>query len=452
MARINKDNRDYDVIIVGAGIVGTALFYVLSNYTNIKRLALIEKCKGVGEVNSHFNSNSQTLHFGDIETNYTLEKAGRVKEAAGMFARYLEKYAKDSFLKQPKMVLGVGEKEVAELENRYEEFKTLFPKLKKISSEEIALIEPKVVQSRKTGEKILALCVEEAYAVNFKKAAESFVREAIKNNKDKNIDVFLGTKVQNIKKIDSGYLITADQRFLTAKAVVFAAGPHSLLFARSLGYGNEYGLLPVAGNFYIAKDILNGKVYRVQIKKLPFAAVHGDPDVNNPSETRFGPTAKVLPLLERRKYKSFFDFLKTSVWSIRGGLSLLAILSDPTILKYVSRNLLYDFPFVGKWLFLKEVRKIIPALRYKDIRFGRGLGGIRPQIVNINSKKLEMGEAEIIGDNIIFNIAPSPGASVAFKNAEQSVLKIMKFLKPPFLFYQDRWCKDFRSTMIECRE
>lgn len=101
---------------------------------------------------------------------------------------------------------------------------------------------------------------------------------------------------------------------------------------------------------------------------------------------------------------------------------------------------------------MEEIRKIVPALRYKDIRFGRGLGGIRPQVVNVKTKKLEMGEAEIVGDNIIFNITPSPGASVALKNAEQSALKIIDFLKEPFLFYQEKWCKDSGSTMIECRE
>lgn len=115
---VQNDNH-YDAVIVGGGITGAALLYVLSQYTNVKSLALIEKYGDIAEVNSHHNNNSQTLHFGDIETNYTLEKAGRVKEAAEILVRYMEKYAVNAFVKGTKMVLAVGDKEVIELEQRF---------------------------------------------------------------------------------------------------------------------------------------------------------------------------------------------------------------------------------------------------------------------------------------------------------------------------------------------
>ena len=80
----------YDVVIIGGGVVGTALLYVLSRYTNIEKIMLIEKYSKFGQVNSNKNNNSQTLHFGDIETNYNLEKAKRVNEAASMVKQYLK--------------------------------------------------------------------------------------------------------------------------------------------------------------------------------------------------------------------------------------------------------------------------------------------------------------------------------------------------------------------------
>jgi len=77
-------STNYDVIIIGGGITGTSLAYVLSNFTNIKKIALLEKYSQLSQGNSQRNNNSQTLHFGDIETNYSLEKAAKVKEAQTM--------------------------------------------------------------------------------------------------------------------------------------------------------------------------------------------------------------------------------------------------------------------------------------------------------------------------------------------------------------------------------
>ncbi|EHJ4709739.1 FAD-dependent oxidoreductase, partial [Campylobacter coli] len=35
--------QEFDVIVIGAGISGAALFYELARYTDIKNIALIEK-------------------------------------------------------------------------------------------------------------------------------------------------------------------------------------------------------------------------------------------------------------------------------------------------------------------------------------------------------------------------------------------------------------------------
>src|SRR5664279_5062716 len=80
----------YEVLIVGGGVVGTALLYTLSKYTDIKNIGLIEKYSDFGLVNSASYNNSQTLHFGDIETNYTIDKARSVKQMADMVMKYLE--------------------------------------------------------------------------------------------------------------------------------------------------------------------------------------------------------------------------------------------------------------------------------------------------------------------------------------------------------------------------
>jgi malate dehydrogenase (quinone) len=171
----------YEIAIIGGGVCGTALLYTLSNYTNVERIALVEKNPAVALVNSHKNSNSQTLHFGDIETNYTLEKARKVNQAASLVKNYLLKNDREEKIhtKYHKMVLAVGQEQVAKLTARYEEFKQVFPSLKLINREEIAKIEPNVLLGRETEEDIVALFTEEGYTIDFQKLAQSFLNDAV---------------------------------------------------------------------------------------------------------------------------------------------------------------------------------------------------------------------------------------------------------------------------------
>jgi malate dehydrogenase (quinone) len=437
------ENSIYEVAIIGGGISGTALLYSLSNYTNLNRIVLIEKNPEVALGNSHKTSNSQTLHFGDIETNYTLEKAQKVKRAATLVKNYILKNdpQQETYSKYHKMVLAIGKEQTEELRERYREFKILFPKLKLIEKDEIKLLEPNIVNNRAPEEEILALFTEEGYTIDFQKLSQSFLGKSINNDK-KTVDLMMDTKLQSIQKEGELYQIKTNAGVVSAKVVVFTAAAYSLLFAKSLGYGKDYALLNVAGNFYLAPGILNGKVYTVQLKKIPFAAIHGDSEVHDQSQTRFGPTAKVTLQLELRNYASIFDYFRTAGLSVNAFLSFFNILSDRVILQYILKNYIYDIPFIGKRLFLKEVQKIVPSLQLSELQLAKGYGGIRPQIVNLKTKRLELGEAKIVGENILFNITPSPGASTCLQNAEYDTEKILAFLGQDYTFDKKQFLQD----------
>lgn len=434
----------YNVLILGGGITGSALLYTLSNYTNIGSIALIEKYNQLAQVNTKSTSNSQTLHYGDIETNYTLEKAQIVREGAEMLAHYVDRIGTSTglYTKYHKMVLGVGAQEVENLTQRFELFKTSFPKLQLLDAKAIAAAEPLVMQGRDPSEPVTAIFSPDGYTVDFGKLAEHFVADAQAAAREK-AQVFLDTKVLQIVRTNGMYEVTTTKNTYTADVVIAALGAHSLGFAQQLGYGKEYIILPVLGNFYRSKrKLLNGKVYTVQKEKLPFAAVHGDPDVKNSAETRFGPTAKVLPILERRNLRTFFDFLRLFGIDRDSIASMLTILSDQDILGFVVHNMLYDLPFFGKKIFAATVRKIIPSIKSSDIYFGKGLGGLRPQLVNKKERKLLLGVSEITGYNIIFNITPSPGATSCLKAAQITTEKIISFFGSRFTFNKEKFKLD----------
>jgi len=435
----------HDVIIVGGGVSGTALLYTLCKYTNIKNIGLIEKYSDYGLVNSSPRMNSQTLHFGDIETNYTIEKAKKVKRYADMVMHYLEhekavRGDEKLFLKVPKMVLAVGKDQVTTLRERYPAFGQLFPKLKMIGREEIGKIEPRILEGRDPDQELLALVTEDGYTVDFRKLSNSFANNAKALNPD--IAIYLSTKVEKIICEGDNFTIKTDNGDFEAGAVVVTAGSHSLKFAKSLGYGKSYSILSMAGSFYTGPKVLNGKVYTMQIPKLPFAAVHGDPEVHNEHITRFGPTAKPIFFLERYNYSTFWEYWKTFGFGIRPILSILKISSDRVIFNYLLKNVVYDFPWIGKRAFLKEIRKIVPKVKLEEIKFAKNVGGTRPQIINNETRKLELGEAKIVGKNIIFNITPSPGASTCLGNAFEDTSKLMEFLSNRFTFNRDQFERD----------
>jgi malate dehydrogenase (quinone) len=442
---MNEINANYDVLIVGGGVVGTALLYTLSKYTDIKNIGLIEKYSDFGLVNSASYNNSQTLHFGDIETNYSIEKARSVKWMADMVMKYVEREKISDaslkiFSKYSKMVLAVGKSQVQELKGRYPAFSELFPKLKVIGRDEIGRIEPRVLEGRNPEQEILALVTEDGYTVDYKKLCHSFVNNALRNNPV--LSIHINTKLLKISKSGDHFTAITDKGEITASVVIVAAGGHSLMFAKSLGYGKNLSVLSMAGSFYTAPKVLNGKVYTMQVPKLPFAAIHGDPEVHNDEVTRFGPTAKPIFQLERHNWSTFFEYWKTFGLGLSPIISLLKIIFDKVLFSYIFVNFLYDLPFVGKRLFIREIRKIVPSMKLTELHYAKGIGGTRPQIVNNTTRKLEMGEAKLSGDKIIFNITPSPGASTCLGNAYSDTSMIIDFLGNKFKFNKEAFEKD----------
>ena len=438
---IPKTPQLYDIAIIGAGASGSALLYTLSKYTTLKKIALVEKYDKPAQVNSKATNNSQTLHVGDIETNYSVDKVRQVYPAAMMVARYasgLPAEESSRFLfPTPKMVLAVGASEVANLKKRFDDLHPIFPGLQKLSREGIAEFEPAITKGRDPKIPLLALRTTQGFAVDFEKLSQSFIDHAVATNPD--IDVLFSHEVVRITHDDGYVLHMKDGSTLSTRVLVVNADSYTLLLAQQLGYGKEFSLIPIGGSFYFSKKILNGKVYTVQDDKLPFAAVHGDPDINQDGETRWGPTARFHPVLEARNLKTSPDYFRSSgLLRWKTWASFAKILLDPIRFKYLLENMLYELPWIGTQMFIKNVRKIVPTMTAKDVHEAKGYGGMRLQRVDTNTKELLLGEGKILGDHAIFNMTPSPGASVCLYNAMRDARTIAGFLSDETIFDEER--------------
>ena len=452
------NEKHYEVVIVGGGISGAALFYELAKYSTAKNICLLEKYEDLATLNSKGTSNSQTIHVGDIETNYTLAKAKITKRTAKMIEKFCLQYnlQEKIMFKHQKMALGVGEKEVEFITKRYNEFKEVFPYLELWDKEKLRELEPKLVyadkeQTKDRPEPIIAMGAKDQYTtVDFGAMTKELAKAGQNADTSKTTDIFFNSEVEEIEKVGNKYkLTTVNGTVYTADFVVVNAGAHSLYLAHKMGYGKHMGSLSMAGSFYITNgEFLNGKVYMVQNDKLPFAALHGDPDILENGKTRFGPTALALLVLERYKGgKSFFQCLKTL--NFDGSIMKIFwdLLKDSDIRNYVFKNFLFEVPGINKGLFVKDARKIVPSLSVDDIEYAKGFGGVRPQVLNKTEKKLMLGEASITElEGIIFNMTPSPGATSCLGNAERDIKKVCAHLGKTF--YEDQFLADYTDPEI----
>ena len=440
--------KHYDVLVVGGGISGAALFYELAKYTDIKNIALVEKYEKLSKLNSAGTSNSQTIHCGDIETNYTLEKAKKVKETANMVVKYCVNHGLNEkiLFAHQKMAIGVGDTEVAYMLKRHNDFKELYPYMEVFDKEKLAKIEPKLIfdaDGKERPENVVGVGVEggEYSTVDFGAMSEHLVSEAQKIE-GKTTDVYFNAQVTSITKLGDVHVVMTKDHTFTADFVVVNAGAHSLYLAHQMGYGLDFACLPVAGSFYLSKKkMLNGKVYMVQNPKLPFAALHGDPDILAGGCTRFGPTALVLPKLERYVNGTYLDFWKTLQFDGKVAKVFFDLLKDSDIRNYIFRNFFFEVPKYGKELFIKDARKIVPSLQLEDIEYAKNFGGVRPQVINKKEQKLMLGEASVNpGTGIVFNMTPSPGATSCLGNARRDVRLVCEYLGKTFdeaLFKQE---------------
>src|SRR5579875_77668 len=440
----------YDVVIIGGGIVGCAVLYTLTNFTNVKSVVLLEKNTNVGQENSNKKRNSKTLHEGFAETNYSFEKMVRMRLAASLIKNYIiKKFGKiprifsgeKSFcFSLPFLVLALDD-EIDFLEKKYEQIRKVFPDVRLLQKQEIEKLEPNLVKERSKDQAILALFKQDGTVIDFGALAQELLQDSISTS---NSHILFNQKVKSInEKGDQIEVITENSKFI-CKFLVTTASANSYYLAKSLGYLKEdYALLHVKGNYYEYPLVLRSKVYRPQIEKIPFIAVHADPNpfISNPM-LEFGPTTEIN--LSKELEKDFdLDFLVEELLSNVKLMSvILNILNDRETSRFIFKNLLYKIPIIGKEIFAQEARKLLPSINARKLVYRRG--GVRPQLVDLKAKKLILGEKIFEFGNMVFCITPSPGASAAMLNAFEICRKIHTSLD--LKFYLDKYSRFFNIS------
>ncbi len=386
---MNKET--YDVIIIGAGIIGLATaLKLLEKKPNIK-LGIIEKDSKVGQQQSGHNSG--VIHSGiyykpgSFKANFCV--AGRKSMTDYCLENEIPVWTCG------KLIVATDKASEARLDDLEERGKANNVEgLRIVYKDEIREIEPHVSATK-------ALYAPKTGIVDYTKVSYSYYEKILNMSGD----VFLSTKVIGFEKDSDISIIKTNNGEIKSKNVINCAGLHSDIIAETMDVTTDVRIIPFRGEYYkLSKDsehLVKGLIYPVPDPAFPFLGVHLTQTMKGWVEA--GPNA-VLAWKKEGYSKTDFsinDALRTLSFK---GFWKLSLRDWKTGLWEINRSL-------RKNVFLNSLRKLVPELKSDDLS-GKG-SGVRAQAVDNNGTLVDDFKIIELEKAIHVLNAPSPGATAS---------------------------------------
>ena len=233
--------KKYDVIIVGAGVIGATIARNLSKY-NLNTLVL-EKNNDVGDETSC--ANSAIVHSGYDPHPGTLKAELNVK-GCEMFTKVCEEL--DVELKRiGSLTVATNEEEEATLVKLLENGKENGVDVRIVGQDELRKMEPFI-----TKKATCALYAKDAGIINPFELVVALMENAIDNGVTLNLE----EEVTNIKKNDKGFIVYTNKGEYEANVVVNCAGVNSDIINNYVSDVKEE-ILPRKGEYYVLDHFNN---------------------------------------------------------------------------------------------------------------------------------------------------------------------------------------------------
>jgi malate dehydrogenase (quinone) len=423
-----------NVVIIGAGIMGTTFAVLAKELAPDLDITILERLDQAGAGNSSAFWNAGTGHEANCELNYTpvdeevisVEKALKIHaqfNVAKQFWAYLVEKGvmKDpkTFINQTKHCTIVSESAIEELKLRFKEMSAhhFFEHMRYSEDfDEIKSWIPYTMDERPRTEKMAATAIETGTDVNFGALTEQMAAHAVK---DLGVNIEYGTHVKRVHKSPTGrWLVETQTRGESVRHkadVLFVGaggGAFPLLKKSHLPFRNRFAGFPVGGRFLQAQiredqaDYYRAKTYgKAKVGAPPMSVPHLDLRVvDGKHYLLFGPFASFNPVLERGR--GLFDYLRSMRLHDIPGLLNVALEHFPLVKYLVSET------FKGKKSMLEELDNFAPGLSkkfdWKPINAGQ-----RVQI--IKDGDLQMGTEILVSRDKTYGtlLGASPGASVS---------------------------------------
>ena len=395
-----KDN--FDLIIIGGGILGASLAYFLSFLNKSKKIAVIEQEHSVAQHTSSRNT-------GKVHAPYLYNPEKKKLFAKTAFHGYdmWEQYCKLKnipFKKDGVIEVAINQKDVNVLEKYCKWGKQNGLKdndIELMSKEELKKIEPQIKCES-------ALYVHKDASTDYSACTSTIMQDSKRNN----TKFLVNTRVTKIKKSENGWTLTLNKKDeIHTKFLINAAGGESINIAHELDTAKNLTDVHFRGEYWkVPKEYNNltkKSVYSVpEFTEYPFLDPHWIMKVDGSCE--IGPNAvPVFSPYGYSKSENIKEFIPKILEMLGSGAR--KTIFDKQFQKLVMTEIQSS---MSKSVMVNRVKKFLPIINEDKIT-KKGTAGIRSSVIDQNGKFIP--DVILLKSDTSFHILNynSPGATGA---------------------------------------
>jgi (S)-2-hydroxyglutarate dehydrogenase len=381
---------NFDIVVVGGGIVGLATAYRLLEARPDLRLAVLEK---ESELATHQTGhNSGVLHAGLYYAPRSL-KALLCREGKAAIEAFAETHD-IPFERCGKLVVALDRGELPRLAAlRDRALENGVPGLEEVDAARIREIEPHVRGVR-------GLWSPSTGIIDFRRVAMSMAAEVVARGGS----IVTGEEVVGISvRPDEAVVRAATGEAWTGSLVIVCGGLHADRLARMTGDDPDPRIVPFRGDYYTlepsARDLVRGLVYPVPDQRFPFLGVHFTKRIDG--AVWAGPNAVLAFAREGYRRRDIRPRELFETLAFRGFQRLAA--------RYVRTGVAEMWRDWWKPAFVGELRRYIPEIRADQLRAGPS--GVRAQALARDGSLVD--DFSLTGGGRVIHVrnAPSPAAT-----------------------------------------
>ncbi|MFB5616490.1 MAG: NAD(P)/FAD-dependent oxidoreductase, partial [Nitrosopumilus sp.] len=367
--------HDFDIVIIGGGILGTSLSYFLSSLNKSKKIATIEQAHSVAFHTSGRNT-------GKVHAPYLYNPEKKKLFAKSAFHGYemWQEYAK---LKD----LPFKEDGVIEVATDQKGIKVLEKYLKWGKQNGLEEKDIKLLNKEEMGEIEPGIKCEAALNV-YRDASTDYAvltKSIMKDSKETGTNFLLDTKVTKIKKEKGKWKITLNNEHeIYAKFLINAAGGEAVDIAHSMDVANKFTDVHFRGEYWKApseyNNLTKSSVYSVpEFPDYPFLDPHWIIRVDGSCE--IGPNA--VPVFSPHGYNAGENIKKfiPKMLEMLGSGARKAVFDKQ--FQELAMNEIQSS--MSKTKMVSRVKKFLPKIDAKKIT-EKGTAGIRSSIIDDKGK------------------------------------------------------------------